>query len=103
MAPVIQSEIIQRMRNNLATLDLAIKNYQHVSRLKVGGGWSVIIRRPAVTSAEEFTLQLLKEQQVLVHPGYFFDLTEDGYIVISLLPETSIFRDGLEKLLIATI
>lgn len=103
VAPIIQSEIMQRMRTNLATLDLAIKNYQHITRLKIGGGWSVIIRRPATTSAEAFTLQLLKKQKVLVHPGYFFDLTGDSYIIISLLLEPNIFHDGVKKLLMATL
>ena len=102
-APMIQANIIQRVRNNLTTLDLAIKSYQQTSRLRVGGGWSAIIRRPAITSAEVFTLKLLREQQVLTHPGYFFDLPGDGYTVVSLLPEPNIFRNGIEKILIATM
>jgi hypothetical protein len=102
-ATKIQSDIMQHIHTNLNILDLALVNYPHISRLRVGGGWSVIMRRPAVTPIETFVLQLLKMHKVLVHPGYFFDLPGDNHIVISLLPEMSAFRNGIDKILKATM
>ena len=103
LAPVIQTEIMQRIRKNLTKIDLSIEKHQHISRLQVGGGWSVLVRRPAITSGETFALRLLKEDRVLVHPGYFFDLPGDSYVVISLLLKPDIFQSGIEKLLMATL
>jgi hypothetical protein len=63
----------------------------------VEGGWSALVRRPAVDTDEEAVLRLLREQGVLVHPGHFFDLPP-GFLVLSLLPEPETFRAGVEAL-----
>jgi len=98
-APAMQDRILQRLRHNLSTLDTALAAHPHLSRLPVEGGWSVLLRRPAVDSDEVCALRLLREARVLVHPGLFFDLPGDGYIVLSLLPQESDFREGLERML----
>ena len=73
--------------------------YPHLSRLPVEGGWSVLLRRPAVDCDEACALRLLREAHVLVHPGHFFDLPGDGYLVLSLLTEEGLFQAGLARLL----
>jgi hypothetical protein len=40
---------------------------------------------------------------VLVHPGHFFDLPGDGYLVLSLLPRPELFREGLDRALAALV
>jgi hypothetical protein len=35
---------------------------------------------------------------VLVHPGYFFDFHEEAFLVISLLPEAPLFREGVSRM-----
>jgi aspartate/methionine/tyrosine aminotransferase len=35
---------------------------------------------------------------VLVHPGHFFDLPGEGYLVLSLLPPEETFRQGVERI-----
>ncbi|HET8714774.1 MAG TPA: hypothetical protein VFM16_03045, partial [Holophagaceae bacterium] len=67
-------------------------------RLPVGGGWSVLLRRPAVDTDEAFALALLEREGVLVHPGHFFDLPSEGFLVLSLLPPPETFARGLEGL-----
>ena len=78
-------------------LDQALAEHPHLSRLPVEGGWSVLLRRPAVDSGEDCALRLLREAQVLVHPGHFFDLPGDGYLVLSLLPAPEAFREGIRR------
>ena len=41
---------------------------------------------------EDWALTLLKEDGILVHPGYFFDLHAMTTIVLSLLPRPDEFR-----------
>jgi hypothetical protein len=36
---------------------------------------------PAVASEEELALQLLDRDDVLVHPGHFFDLAREAYLI----------------------
>lgn len=62
------------------------------------GGWSAIIDRPRHQGDEAFVLELLREDQVLVHPGYFFDLAEDGCLVVSLILDPPQFREGIRRL-----
>jgi len=34
-----------------------------------------------------------------VHPGYFFDFSHEAFLVVSLLPEPSIFERGIDLVL----
>ena len=98
-APELQARIHSRLRANLAHLDAALKAHPHLSRLSVEGGWTVLLRRPAVDSDEACVLRLLREAGVLMHPGHFFDLPGDGHLVLSLLTEEPVFTQGLRKAL----
>jgi aspartate/methionine/tyrosine aminotransferase len=101
LAPGIRTGIKARLRTNLAALDRALAPHPHLSRLPVEGGWSVLLRRPAVDSAEACALRLLREAQVYVHPGHFFDLPGEGYLVLSLLPRTELFQEGIQRTVLA--
>ena len=99
LAPGIQAGILDRLRTNLAALDALLPRAPGLSRARVEGGWSVVLRRPALDGGEDCALRLLREGGVLVHPGHFFDLPGDGYLVCSLLPEAATFRAGMERAL----
>jgi hypothetical protein len=94
-APMMQEQIRNRLRDNLRMLDTQLASHPHLSRLPVEGGWSVILRRPAVDSDEECALRLLKEAAVLVHPGHFFDMASEGHLVLSLITPTETLDQGL--------
>src|SRR5205085_1360734 len=54
--------------------------------LHAEGGWYAILRLPATRSDEQWALDLLAHDDVLVQPGYFYDLPE-AHLVVSLLCE----------------
>jgi len=62
------------------------------------GGWSAILRVPAVEPEEDLVLRLLAAHDLLVHPGYFFDFPFDGVLVLSLLPRPDDFAEGVARL-----
>jgi alanine-synthesizing transaminase len=95
-APAVQGRILQRLRGNLAVLDQSLVRASGLSRLPVEGGWTVLLRRPAIESDEAAVLRLLRGSRVLVHPGHYFDLPEDRYLVLSLICRGDAFRRGLE-------
>ena len=97
LAPAIQAQVRTRLWANLATLDATLAAHPHLSRLPVEGGWSVLLRRPAVEADEVCALRLLEQAAVLVHPGSFFDLPGDGHLVLSLLTPEALFREGLAR------
>ena len=68
------------------------------SVLNVEGGWYGIVRVPATQSEEEWTLRLLREQDVLVQPGFYFDFETEAFLVLSLLTPPETFQEGLRRL-----
>jgi hypothetical protein len=95
----LQGQVLERLRANLAALDRELLDRPHLSRLPVEGGWSVLLRRPAVDSDEACALRILARARVLVHPGHFFDLPMDRFLVLSLLTPEADWRRGLQALL----
>ena len=63
---------------------------------EVLGGWYAVVRLGE--DDEELTLRLLREKHVLVQPGFFFDFDEDGWVVLSLLQEPSLFQEAIERI-----
>jgi len=43
--------------------------------------------------------ELLAADDVLVHPGYFFDFPREAYVVVSLLPEPAVFERAISRVL----
>jgi alanine-synthesizing transaminase len=97
----IQGAIRARVSANLRALDAAIAEAGDdgvVRRLPCDGGWSVIVEVPRTLDEDGWIARLLDEERILVHPGYFFDLDREGYLVVSLLPEEREFQDAIGRL-----
>jgi aspartate/methionine/tyrosine aminotransferase len=94
----LQSQILQRIRQNLQWLDQQLLPDSMIRRLKTAGGWYVILKLPAIRTDEDWALELLRQDSVLVHPGHFYDFPSDGHLVVSLLPTPENFKQGMEKL-----
>jgi alanine-synthesizing transaminase len=62
------------------------------------GGWSAILRVPAVMSDEEWAVTLLDRDGVLVQPGYFFDLDVGTTLVLSLLTHPATLSEGARRI-----
>ena len=88
-----EKQIQERLQQNLAALR---EKFPSKYCPEVLGGWYAVIRLG--DNDEELTLRLLREKHVLVQPGFFFDFEEDGWIVISLLQEPSVFAEGLRRI-----
>ena len=95
----IQRQILERATRNLQALDTCLGRQQVSSRLEVEGGWSVVLRVPSIRSDEEWALELLEEEGILVHPGHFFEFHTEGYLVLSLIVPEVAFGAGVSRLL----
>ena len=95
----VQRQLHQRIRNNLAELDAQLSRQQLSQRLRVEGGWYAVLRLPAVCADEEFALALLRQTNVLVHPGHFFNFHGGCFLVLSLITPETVFGEGLRRLL----
>jgi alanine-synthesizing transaminase len=95
----IAAALTSHVAANLRRL-AAILTGSAISPLPVEAGWYAILRLPAIRSEDEWTVSLLQDDDVLVHPGYFFDLLEPGkaFVVISLLAPADVFQRGIARL-----
>jgi hypothetical protein len=91
-----QDAVRRRVGTNLARLR-ALGNAGAAFRVLEGvGGWSAVLATPARSG--DFALDALAKQDVLVHPGHFYDIAPEGHAVVSLLPEPETFEEGITRL-----
>jgi aspartate/methionine/tyrosine aminotransferase len=95
----IRAAIQERIRRNLDALRRIASRFRAAEVLRVEGGWSAVVRVPAIRSEEQLALDLLRAERILVHPGYFFDFPREAYVVISLLLPEEPFDDAVTRLL----
>jgi alanine-synthesizing transaminase len=94
-----QAQATERIRANLRELDGQLSRQSACSRLVCEGGWTAVLRVPALQSDEDLTIALLKERGVHVHPAHFYDFPKPGHIVVSLIVPQQEFAEGVERVL----
>ena len=99
----VRNQIRNRLGRNLRALRAAVAQAPAVSMLNVEGGWSAVLRVPAYRGEEAFTIELLTDDHVLVHPGFFFDFEREAYVVVSLLVDPVQFDRGVARVLARAI
>jgi aspartate/methionine/tyrosine aminotransferase len=93
----IQNAIQTRVQQNLEVARQALKRARCTSILEVEGGWYAIVRVPETRSDEAWALDLLETADVLVQPGYFFDMHRGAHVVVSLLTPAAVFAEGMDR------
>ncbi len=93
-----RAQIGARIRANRAVLEAALAAEGLARVLAAGGGWYAVVQVPAVISEDAWALTLLEADDVVVHPGYFFDFPAGCLLVVSLLPEPAVFAEGAARL-----
>jgi alanine-synthesizing transaminase len=93
----IEEQIRLRVYPNYHLLQ---KNFRDskVSVLHVEGGWYAILQLPQFHTDEEWAIELLHQQNILVHPGHFYEIKQKSCVVISLLPTPELFTDALSQI-----
>lgn len=94
----IRGAILGRLKLNLGTVDSWRQGLPAISLLPANGGWSAILRMPAVVDDEHWCERFLREAGVWVQPGYYYDLTGGTYVVLSLLTPPGVLAKGLRHI-----
>ena len=92
----IQSKIAARAELNRRALSLL--NHSPVQPLMSEGGWSAILQVPNVRLEEEWITKLLTDYDVVMQPGYFYDMSREAFLVVSLLTDPIDFAEGISRL-----
>ncbi len=90
--------IVARSYANMAVARGLFAPPSAASLLHAEGGWYVTVRLPRLISEEEWVISLFEQDGVLVHPGHFFDMHDEAYIVISLLTPETEFAEGMSRI-----
>lgn len=94
----IQDAIRARVASNLRALDAAISRTNGVVRRSpVDGGWYAILEVPRTVDEDAWVETLVRQDGVIVHPGWFFEMERDGFLVVSLIVEEATFADAIER------
>ncbi len=90
--------IRRRIETNDAALRAEFPAKGPVGVLPLRGGWSTVLRVPTLESEEDLAVRLVLRHGVLVQPGFFFDFPFETFLVLSLLPEPTLFLAGVQRL-----
>jgi aspartate/methionine/tyrosine aminotransferase len=93
----IREQIAVRTSTNREHLTVALAG-SPANLLTSERGWSAVVQVPRTRSEEEWCLTLLRDHDVLVQPGFFFDFETEAFLVLSLLTEPAIFEEGVRRL-----
>jgi aspartate/methionine/tyrosine aminotransferase len=91
----VRAQIQARIRANDATLRRLARDYPSIDVLPAEAGWSSVVRVPSTTTEEDLVVGLLERDDVLVHPGFFFDFPHEAFVIVSLLAEPDTFAGGV--------
>jgi alanine-synthesizing transaminase len=91
----IAARVVANYRE-LMTLSAAVPS---CGVMRSDAGWYAVMHVPSFEPEEDLALRLLTSDGVLAHPGYFFDFPRESFLVVSLLPPETVFRDGVARVL----
>lgn len=95
----LHAQIQTRCRANERELRAQCARLSGIEALPREGGWYAIMRFAQEFEEERFVVRLLEEENVLIHPGYFFDFARPGFLVVSLLTPREIFDEALARIM----
>jgi alanine-synthesizing transaminase len=93
----IQSQILERVRANFATLtELAAAQPDRLRVLECDAGWSAVLGLPGCVGEVDCAERLVRERGVIVHPGSFYGMADPQRVVVSLIGPAEDFAAGIQ-------
>lgn len=99
-APKMRERISQRLAENERQLREWCARSRDLEFLNREGGWYGIVRLPSGIEEESLATDLLRRENVIVHPGYFYDLEASPapHLVFSLLAKEADLAAALPRI-----
>jgi len=94
----LQAQLLERVRKNRTELQRQLASQSVCELLDAEGGWYAVLRVPPNQPDEERAIAFMQKQHVVVHPGHFFDIPKDGFLVVSLITPAVDFAEGVKRL-----
>jgi len=97
LGATVRDQIRRRVDRNEERLRILLDGAPGAAVSSRDGGWYSVVGLPPGWEDEAFALRLLEEEDVIVQPGYLFDLEAEQAVIVSLLTPESIFEEGLRR------
>jgi aspartate/methionine/tyrosine aminotransferase len=95
----IQQQILARVRHNLELLQrFAAHSPGKLRVIAPEAGWAAVISLPSCGGDPNCAERLVREHQVIVHPGAFYGMAERNRAVVSLLVEPATIEAALDRI-----
>lgn len=94
----MQQQMLSRIADNSEFLKGQFAQAANARLLNREGGWYAVVKIEDHLSDEQRVLQLLEQDNTLVHPGYFHEFDQEGFIVVSLLTPADAFCEGVSRI-----
>ncbi|MFH1075889.1 MAG: pyridoxal phosphate-dependent aminotransferase [Pseudomonadota bacterium] len=94
----IQRQVRCRLSVNYSFLEKRFSKTTNVRVLKREGGWYAILEFFDDISDDDRALSMLELDNVFAHPGYFYEFSQEGFMVFSLLTPHEEFKLGVDKI-----
>jgi alanine-synthesizing transaminase len=94
----VRAQIQARVEGNYRRLTQGMAAHPSIEVLAADAGWSAVLRVPARMNEEALVVELLEQDGVVVHPGFFFDFPHEAFLVVSLLPPPAVFDEGISRI-----
>ena len=98
-AAMIRQQIQSRIARNYSFVTTSAVRTPACRVLQADGGWYAVLQVPSLGSEEDLVLELLAQEHVLAHPGYFFDFSRESFLIVSLLVSEPDFQEGVARVL----
>lgn len=100
IAEPFQERLRARISENHRTLrELTAGDDRRVTVRRSAGGWYAMLDlQPGIKEDEEWAIELIERDRVLVHPGYLYDVEEPCTLVVSTIVEPSRFSEGIKRI-----
>ena len=93
-----QDAASERIRTNLALLSRMSAEPGGFGVLEGDGGWTAVLRF-GPRAGDDMALDALRDHDVLLHPGHYYGLPEEGDAVVSLLTPSETLAEGVGRLI----
>ena len=92
-----QAQVRERLAANRERLARLPRRRPEVGVLAGEGGWVAVLQLPARRSGEAWALELLR-RDVVVHPGHFYEIPGEAFLIVSLLVEPTALDRGIDRI-----
>jgi len=94
----VRAQIQARVAANYRQLTIQALTAPACSALRAEGGWYGVLQVPTLGPEEDVVVNLVEDEGLLTHPGYFFDFPRESYLIVSLLVPEAAFAAAAQTL-----